>query len=767
MKSTNLEQQTSLSLEDPTHRVRLQVLVPMPFEQPFDYWHEHGHLHPGTWVKVPLGPKLINGVVWTDSAENSLQVSDQPVAAERLKSILEVFDIPPLRQDIRKFVEWVAHYTLFPMGSVLRMVMRQGDFLTPPRPITQYRPVAAPSSLKMTPQREKFTVIEKRWYSLSDLRAEAGVSDSVIRNFAKLGGLETRQIDSDAKFAPPNLSVEASTQRIILSEAQSHAVTKLNTLVQRGQGTALLDGVTGSGKTEVYLEAVATALRRDPQSQVLILLPEIGLTLPFLQRITDRFHCEPAAWHSELTMAARRRVWRRVLDGNAQIVVGARSALFLPFANLRLIVVDEEHDGAYKQEEGVLYQGRDLAVARGAQNRFPVILASATPSLETLINAESGRYQKVVLPNRFGRAVLPDIQLIDLCTTPPEPVIPQINSNGKQPASSVAEKGWLAQPLINAITDRLERREQSLLFLNRRGYAPLTICRACGHRMTAPNSDTCLVEHRFTGRLVCHYTGYSIPKPKHCPKCNTPDGLTACGPGVERIADEVHQRWPDARSAILSSDIAGGPQTVKTLLRDMESGKLDILIATQAAAKGHHFPNLTLVGVVDADLGLAGGDLRAAERTFQLLSQVAGRAGRSEKKGLALMQTHRPNTPVLQALVAGDRDQFLSLEAKARLDMHFPPFGRLAAILLTSPQEATLKAHGEHLKRAVTNIDGVEVWGPAPAPFYRLNGQYRYRFLVRSRRNFHLQHYIRDWLARVKLPGSIKQVIDIDPYSFM
>ena len=494
---------------------------------------------------------------------------------------------------------------------------------------------------------------------------------------------------------------------------------------------------------------MAAALAADPSAQVAVLLPEIALTSPFLERIAERFRTPPAPWHSDLSMAARRRTWRRVGEGQARIVVGARSALFLPFQNLRLIVVDEEHDNAYKQEDGVIYHARDLAVARGAQAGFPVVLASATPSLETVVNVDQGRYRAVGLASRFAGAEMPSVSLIDLREASPEP--------GE----------WLSPPLIKAVNETLARGEQSLLFLNRRGYAPLTLCRKCGHKMTAPNSDTMLVEHRFENRLVCHHTGFSMPKPETCPSCNAVGSLTACGPGVERIAEEAKARWPDARFAVLSSDTTASVTALRETLDKMRDGETDIMIATQVAAKGHHFPSLTLVGVIDADLGLAGGDLRAAERTYQLLNQVAGRAGRAGKPGAAMLQTYQPHAEVLQALASGDRDAFLAAEAQGRAALGFPPYGRLAAIILKAENETALQETASALARSAPQADGVEVLGPARAPIYRLRGQARMRFLVKTRRDIDLQKYLTRWLSSVKSPSSVRRIVDINPFSFL
>ncbi len=718
--------------------IRVKVLFPLPLFKPYDYLAPAALARPGAFVVAPFGPREIKGVIWPGT--------DGDTDREKLKSVVSVCDAPPLSPELIEFIDWTANYTMSPLGSVLRMVMRSGDFVDTPSMQTGYR-VSGEKAARMTPQRQ--AVLDAAGdgvHSAAMLANLAGVSDGVVRGLAKTGALSAVDIDPDPPFLPPDLGRKGRT----LSDEQNMAVDRLVAAIDAGtHSTTLLDGVTGSGKTEVYLEAAAAALRRDPTAQIVILIPEIALTLPFLQRVEERFGAPPAPWHSELTAAQRRRTWRRVAAGQARVVVGARSALFLPFQNLKLIIVDEEHDNAYKQEDGVIYHARDLAVVRGAKAGFPVILASATPSLETVVNVDEGRYGAVGLASRVAGAQMPSIELIDMRESP-------------------TEKGaWLSPVLVDAVTANLSVHEQTLLFLNRRGYAPLTLCRRCGHKMTAPGSDTMLVEHRFENRLVCHHTGFSMPKPTACPACNAVDSLTPCGPGVERVAEEARTRWPDAAVTVLSSDTASSPAAMRAVLDAMRAGEIDILIATQVAAKGHHFPNLTLVGVVDADLGLAGGDLRAAERTYQLLSQVAGRAGRAGKPGRAMLQTFQPQAPVLKALADGDRNAFLAVEAEGRHGLGFPPYGRLAAIVLRSKDEAALMKAAQDLARAAPNGDGVDVLGPARAPIYRLRGHVRMRFLVKARRDVSLQAYLNDWLPRVKIGSTVRCVVDINPYNFL
>jgi primosomal protein N' (replication factor Y) len=721
--------------EAPGGAQRVKVLFPLPLAKAYDYLAPDG-VGVGSWVEAPFGGRSAVGVVWPGAPDG--------VAATKLKTIARVLPARPLAPAVVDFVDWVAGYTMFQLGTALRLVMRSGDALDPPTGLSAFIPTGATPHRMTDARKAAFAAFQGAPLTVREIAARSGASDAVVRGLVKVGALAPVSIDPDPLFDAP----DPDKAGFELSAEQSEAARELRKMVG-APGVTLLDGVTGSGKTEVYLEAVAEALRRDADAQVLILIPEISLTLPFLKRVEARFGAEPAAWHSDLTAAQRRRVWRRVNEGQARLVIGARSALFLPYRNLSLIIVDEENEGAYKQEDGVIYQARDMAVARGSRGGFPVILASATPSLESVVNVDQGRYGLVRLSARFGDARLPTVSLIDMRHDGPE------------------EGHWLSPTLVNAVSSRLAANEQSLLFINRRGYAPLTLCRKCGHRMKSPQSDAWLVEHRFENRLVCHHTGFSMPKPAACPACNAVNSLAACGPGVERVAEEARARWPEARHAVLSSDTVQSPAHMRGVLDAMAAGEIDILIATQVVAKGHHFPGLTLVGVVDADMGLAGGDLRAAERTYQMLSQVSGRAGREARAGEAMLQTYLPDAAVFSALKSGDREAFLEAEARGREELAFPPYGRLAAVMLRSANEKLLKETAEAHRAALINADGLIVWGPAPAPIYRLRGEARMRFLVKARRDVNVQAYIAAWLAKLKLPGAVRRTIDIDPYSFV
>ena len=715
---------------------RVGVLLPLPFANVYDYVVPDGlALAPGDYVHVPLGPRRVSGIVWSEG------VGD--VAADKLRTVAERIDLPPWSETTRSFLSWVANYTLAPLGAVLRLALSVPAALDPPPARTGYV-LSHAGSGRMTDARQRVAALlaDGAVRAAADIAREAEVSTGVVRSMADAGLLRPAMLATIAQ-APLR-----ATAAVTLSPAQEVAAHELRARVRaRTFSVTVLDGVTGSGKTEVYLDAVAEALEQG--QQVLVLVPEISLTAQWLERFHIRFGAAPNEWHSELSMATRRNTWRAVAEGRAQVVVGARSALFLPYANLGLIVIDEEHDASYKQEEGVIYNARDMAVARGHIAGLPIVLVSATPALETVVNVEAGRYTAIHLPERHGGAHLPAIRAVDMRATPP------------------ARGRWLSPVVIDAVTRALREGSQAMLFLNRRGYAPLTLCRTCGHRMQCPNCQAWLVEHRYVGRLACHHCGHSVPLPKACPACAALDSLAPCGPGVERIHEEVRELFPEARAAVMASDTIRGPAGAAAMVRAVAEHHVDILIGTQIVAKGHHFPLLTVVAVVDADLGLGGGDLRASERTFQLLSQVAGRAGRAERPGRVYLQTYLPDHPVIEALLSGDRAGFLARESDDRRAGGWPPFGRLVALIVSGHDAPRVEAHALALSRAAPPHDGVRVLGPAPAPLALLRGRHRYRLLLRAERTVNVQSVVRDWVARAPAPNGVRLQVDVDPYSFL
>jgi len=721
---------------------RVRCLVLNAALGPLDYKVPEGmDVGPGSVVECPLGPRTVIGIVW--EAE---RLAGTEVPAEKLRPLRDVLPVPPLSAALRRLIEWTADYYVASLASVARMALSSGGALKGPATMTEYR-LTGGMPERMTPQREAaLGALEGEQATIRELAGIAGVSEGVLRGLVNHGALEPVEVDCDRPYPP----ARPDFVEIALSAQQREAADIFSNAVRKAEfAPFLLDGVTGSGKTETYFEPVAQALRMG--RQVLVLLPEIALTENFLHRFEERFGAPPVLWHSSLKSTERRRAYRAVSEGSAQVVVGARSALFLPFARLGLIVVDEAHETSFKQEEGVRYNARDVAVMRGHFEQVPVVLASATPALESLQMAESGIYAKIDLPSRYGGAQMPTIETIDLTEEKPP------------------QGMWLAQRLVDGIEARLERGEQSLLFLNRRGYAPLTLCRACGHQIGCKHCDARMVEHRFLKRLMCHQCGETAPMPETCPNCEVAGKLAAVGPGVERITEEAQALFPDARVTVLSSDLFGSARALKARILEIAEGAADIVVGTQLVAKGHNFPKLTLVGVIDSDLGLQGSDLRAAERTFQLMRQVAGRAGRSEARGTALLQSFQPEHPVIRAILSGDEEGFWAAEAAARRAAGVPPYGRMAGIVISSPDMQQAFDLGNRLARldAPLRRIGAQLFGPAPAPIARVRGRHRVRLLVKAEKTAPLQAALAQWAAQVKVPANARLAIDIDPQSFL
>jgi primosomal protein N' (replication factor Y) len=734
-------------VEDGVRRAR--VLLPLPLAGAYDYAvPAEMAVQAGAVVEAPLGRRRLPGVVW------DVDPADSDVPPERLKHLERRFDVPPIPDVTRRFVIWVANYYLAPPGAVLKMCLSVPAALEPPPATVAYvRGDGDPAALglRLTPARRRVlgVVAEGPPRPATDLAREAGCSTGVIKGLADAGVLARVSMYPGASAWPADVDRDGP----MLSDAQRWAADRLRAKVDMGGfGVTLLDGVTGSGKTEVYLEAVRATLARGRQA--LVLLPEIALSTQVLERVAARFGAEPAVWHSDLTSAQRRNTWRAVARGEAPVVVGARSALFLPFPDLGLIVVDEEHDPSFKQDEGVPYHARDMAVVRARLGDLPSVLVSATPALESVENVRAGRYDSLHLPRRHAGAALPDTETVDMRAERPPPIAGHGTS-------------YLAPRLRDAVQATLDAGEQAMLFLNRRGYAPLTLCRTCGHRLQCPYCTAWLVEHRLLGRLQCHHCGFTMARPEACPDCGAADSFAACGPGIERVSEEVAALFPSARVSMLASDTVGGPAAAAAFVDSVRNREVDILIGTQIVAKGHHFPDLTLVGVVDADLGLTGGDLRAGERTYQLLHQVAGRAGRAARPGRVLLQTYQPNHEVMQALVAHDRDRFLEVESANRREAGMPPFARLAALVVASQDMAIADDVARELGRTAPRAAGVDVFGPAPAPLAVLRGRYRRRLLLRTRRDVAPQRILRDWLARVHTPNQARLSVDVDPYTFL
>ena len=713
------------------------VLLPLALPQAYSYKVPDGMvLAAGDYVEVPLGPRHYIGVVW--------EVRPSVPTNMKLRDVTRRFDMPPMTETHRKFVDWLAAYYLEPVGNVLRMVLRVPSVFQEVKQNTAYVTGSAKPA-KITAQRQRVLDLTAQGFAMRavELAKAAGVGVSIVKALAKIGALEEVSLPAHRSFVEPNLNFGGHQ----LNKDQAKAATALRQMVAtRSHKVMLLDGVTGSGKTEVYFEAMAASLAAG--KQVLLLLPEIALTSQFLTRVENRFGCEPAQWHSDVRPRERERVWRGVAEGKARIVVGARSALFLPWTKLGLIVVDEEHENAYKQDEGVPYHARDMAVLYSSVGKFPVVLSSATPSLESLVNVDRERYGIVKLQDRHGRPELPETTRIDMTR------------------EKLETDTWLSATLADAVTQTLANGDQALLFLNRRGFAPLTLCRTCGHRLHCPNCAAAMVEHRFKKILMCHHCGHKEPVPKACPACQTEGNMVPVGPGIERLAEEAVKRFPSARIAILSSDLSRG-QSLRDTLREVETGTVNLVIGTQLVAKGHHFPHLTLVGVVDADLALESSDPRAGERTWALLAQVAGRAGRGAKPGKAMVQTYVPQHPLMQALLKGDRDAYLNTEKAIRENAGLPPHGRLAALVISGIDAAETERFARAIANNAPRAEGITVLGPAPAPISMVRGRTRWRLLIKAKRDVNIQGFLREWLRDVKPKGSLALDVDVDPYNFL
>jgi primosomal protein N' (replication factor Y) len=719
----------------------VDVLLPLALDHAYSYRLPRDlSVAVGDLVRVPLGARAVTGAVWATDVHVERRLHN------RVKEIDGKLDLPPLKPELRAFIDWVADYTLGARGMVLRMSVRAGEHLRASRARLAVR-TRGDGPKRMTAARARVLAVlaDGLAQAKTEVAQSAGVSPGVIDGLVDEGVLETLALPPEPiAFAPDPDHAQPE-----LEPAQQEAADRVRRKVREAAfAVTLLDGVTGSGKTQVYLEAVAEAVTH--KRQVLVLVPEIALTGQFLGPFEKRFGVRPAEWHSQLAPRLRARTWHAVAQGEASVVIGARSALFLPYAQLGLIVVDEEHDPAYKQEDGVRYHARDMAVVRAREARVPVVLVSATPSVETEVNARAGRYARLHLPERFGGSEMPDVKVIDLRSEGPP--------RGK----------YIAPRLAAEIRTRIDRGEQALLFLNRRGYAPLTLCRQCGFRLGCPNCDAWLVEHRFRNRLVCHHCGYAMPLPPQCPQCLASGTFVPVGPGVERLEEEARELFPDSRVLVLSSDLVESVERLREELDEVAEGRFEIIIGTQLIAKGHHFPKLNLVGVVDADLGLANGDPRAAERTFQLLYQVVGRAGRERERGMGLIQTHQPEHPVVRALAEGDREGFYESEIELREVTSYPPFGRLASLIVSASERGGAEAYARALAKAAPAVREVRVLGPAEAPLAVVRGRHRFRLLVKSPRRFDLSAHIREWLASSPAPkGSVKLEIDIDPQSFL
>lgn len=700
----------------------------------------------GTFVSVNVMNRPCVGVIWG--------IGDSNLPEHKIKNISAIHNARLNITDLQ-WIKRMSDWTLIPPGMVLRLIVNIPDAFSPPR-MEQMYAFNFDATTRMTDNRiavmDAFASNDNEPMTASDIQNIARVSSAVVRTMIKNGTLIAR--DAREKNADSFSYTYSDSGDVVLNEEQSSAANKIGTAIADGGFSVhLLDGITGSGKTQVYFDSAWRAYMGG--KSVLLMMPEIALTAQFMTRFSKRFGAPPVIWHSNLTAARRREIWRGVLNGKIRMVVGTRSALFLPWMNLGLIVIDEEHDTSYKQEDMGNYHARDMAILRAKIAGFPVVLASATPAAETLENVNAGKYTRLRLTSRFGGAQLPEIQTIDLRENRPDTYM----------ADGTEQTGFLSAPLCDAICETLNTGRQTMLFINRRGFAPIVQCKKCGWTATCPDCSVGMTYHKRLGKLLCHMCGRTAPLAKQCPDCGT--DVSMRGVGLEKIQQEVNIRFPTARTALVSSDIITSRQSLERLVNKMESGEIDIVIGTQILAKGHHFPNLTLVGVVDADMGLFGTDFRAAEHTFQQLFQVAGRAGRGEFPGRVLMQTYQPEHPVLTAICACDRDAFMSTDMAGRRMAQMPPYGQLIAIIVEGEKESALQRYCADLAAAAPILNGAKIMGPIAAQVYQIRNWYRMRFLVAGGASANLQPIVSHWLGKVKTPANIRIKIDVNPINFM
>ena len=507
----------------------------------------------------------------------------------------------------------------------------------------------------------------------------------------------------------------------------------------------VLDGVTGSGKTLVYFNRLKEIINRGYQA--LIMLPEIGLTTQFKKRFIDFFGFEPAIWHSATSKKNKKIIWRGIVEKEIKVVVGARSSLFLPFAKLGIIIVDEEHDASYKQDEGIIYNARDMAVSRGSFENIPVLLITSIPSVETFNNVIKKKYSISRLKKRYQDASMPNFEIINLCN------------------KKISNKNWLANETIEKVNCHLQKGDQVLFFLNRRGFAPFVICKKCYQKFICPNCSVNLNYHKNKNFLLCHYCGYKTNLNKIC-KDNNLCEFIMCGPGVERIAEELEQKYPDKKIQIFSSDTLNKKKSAEKLIEKIENKKIDILVGTQLISKGYHFPKLNCIVVVDADFSSHGYDLRSAEKNIQLYHQLSGRAGREGSSSTIYFQTYTPNDETLLNISKKDPHKFLLNEIELRKKNKLPPFYRFISIIISGKNEKKILNEALKVKNQITKDIKEEILGPVNAPIFKLNQKYRCRLLLRSKKNILTQKKLAKTLKKIKIIPGIKLTVDVDPTTF-
>lgn len=724
----------------------VKVLIPNVVNVGYDY-RLKSPANIGDYVHVSVMNKPYVGVI--------IGRGDSGLSESKIKNVVAVFDFPGMSKSDLEWIKKMSEWTMMPMGNVLRLIVNVPDAFVPPK-LEKLYSFNDDKKVRQTENRQAvadaYSSNDNQPMSVNDVKNIARVSSAVINSMIKNGTL--KETDYRIKNTNNNFIHDYSnTGNVVLNQEQKYTADEIAKNINNGFSVFLLDGITGSGKTQVYFDSAWRAYEQG--KSVLLMMPEIALTAQFMSRFESRFGEKPVVWHSNLTAANRREIWRGVANGKIRMVVGTRSALFLPWQNLGLIVVDEEHDGSYKQVDMGNYHARDMAILRAKISGFPIILASATPSAETIKNVKSGKYKELRLKSRFGGAQMPTIETIDMRAEKPE----------KYSVGQINHSGNLSPSLINAIKETLDDGQQIMLFINRRGFAPIVHCKKCGWTAQCPDCSVGMTYHKKIGKLLCHICGRTENMSDVCPQCG--GEVSTFGVGLEKVQEEINAKFPNAKTALVSSDTMMSRQALERLVSKMESGEIDIVIGTQILAKGHHFPNLTLVGVVDSDMGLFGADFRAGEHTFQQLFQVAGRAGRGDKPGRVLLQTFQPEHPVIKSICAADRDAFMAQDMESRSIAKMPPYGQLIAVVVEAQKENILKKYCSDLIANAPELKGGKIMGPIAAQLYQIRNWYRMRFLVAGDERANLQPVVKQWLERVKQPNNVRVKIDVNPQNFM
>ncbi len=714
------------------------IYLPLKLQKAYTYgFYDNQNIQIGDIVLVSLGNKNMYGIV-------SEIVDTIDFDASKLKFIIEkVQDIPSLSENLLLFLQKLSNYYVCNFGNVLKLAINVAGFdFNKVEHLVGLNPLF---NKKITINKGRANIIEalanKDYLEKKYLANIAGVSIGVINTLIKENFLELKtqslysNFQQNLYYQPLELSCDQ--QKISQDILNFYQDKKFAFCV------SLLQGVPGAGKTEVYFEVLTQVLKQN--KQVLIMLPEIALSTQIMQRFEERFNVKPYVWHSGITKQVKKDAWVNAGTGNLKVIIGARSSLFLPFKNLGLIIVDEEHDSSYKQEEGVIYNARDMAVMRAKLHNIPIMLASATPSLESLHNAQKNKYQLFKLQGRFNKHQMPQFKVVDMRE------------------EALAKGHYVSKVFEKQIQENLNAKEQSLIFINKRGYCNTSLCKSCGEKVLCVNCDIPLVEHRQKNSLLCHYCGYSIAITKVCSSCE--GEVISFGFGIEKIFEEVQDKFKDAKIALLSSDTLTTHNKAVEMLEDINNNKYDILIGTQIISKGYHFPNLTFVGILDGDY-MYNLDLKSSEKSWQLLYQVSGRSGRGEKAGKVAIQTYNPNSSLIESLVSQNYENFIQNELNNRQNLNFPPFGKLAGVIVSSKNKVDLENYCKYLQQISPHSSNqYSILGPIDAPIAFLRGFYRKRFLVKTNINVNIQKLLKHWIDNNNL-YNIKLQIDVDPINF-